>query len=163
MIPNSIKQKAFYFCCCLCLMFCWGCNNINVYEWNTPISKHSWNSNAKIKGSFNIEDTAAYYNLYIIIRHTDSYNYNNIWLNAGLQFPGDTMQYKKINLSLGDDAHGWEGIGMGDVWEVKKRLNTAPAKFNKIGSYQFELAHIMREDPLQQIISAGFSIEKIPN
>ena len=98
MIPNSIKQKAFYFCCCLCLMFCWGCNNINVYEWNTPISKHSWNSNAKIKGSFNIEDTAAYYNLYIIIRHTDSYNYNNIWLNVGLQYPDDTIQFKKKNL-----------------------------------------------------------------
>jgi gliding motility-associated lipoprotein GldH len=141
----------------------WSCSNIDNYEWNTPIENHSWNSNQKIKGSFNIEDTSSLYNLSVVLRHTDAYNYNNIWLNVGLQFPNDTFQYKKVNFSLGDDANGWEGIGMGDIWEVKKRLNTQPVKFYKKGIYHFELSNIMREDPLQQMISIGFSIEKIAN
>jgi gliding motility-associated lipoprotein GldH len=141
----------------------WSCNNIDNYEWNTPIENHSWSSNQKINGSFNIEDTSSLYNLSVIVRHTDAYNYNNIWLKVGLQFPNDTLQYKKVNFSLGDDANGWEGVGMGDIWEVKKRLNTQPVKFSKKGIYHFELANIMREDPLQQIISIGFSVEKSAN
>lgn len=163
-MPFFGKQRMDLFLLLTAMLFTqWSCKNIDSFEWNRPIENHSWSSSQKIKGGFNIEDTSSLYNLSVIIRHTDAYTYNNIWLNVGLQFPNDTFQYKKVNFSLGDDANGWEGVGMGDIWEVKKRLNPQPIRFPKNGLYHFELANIMREDPLQQIISVGFSVEKIAN
>lgn len=66
---------------------------------------------------------------------------------------------QKINLSLGDDANGWEGTGMNDIWEVRKLINSQPQRFKKNGKYEFRLYNIMRDDPLQHIMNAGLRIK----
>ena len=110
-------------------------------------------------GTFNISDTNSYYNLSLVVRHTDAYVYNNIWLNVGLQSPGDSMYFQKIDFTLGDDAAGWEGAGMNDIWEVRKLLK-AHTRFKKNGEYQFRILQIMRDDPLKNIMSVGLRVEK---
>ena len=136
------------------------CTQINIFEKNTPIPDYKWQSNFAATGTFNIVDTSSSYNLYIVLRHSDAYKYNNIWLNVGLQSPGDTMYAQKLNLSLGSDANGWEGSGMNDIWEVRKILNTQPRRFKKNGQYNFSIVQVMRDNPLAGIMSAGFRIEK---
>ena len=136
------------------------CNQLNVFEQNTTIPHYEWNSNFNAAGTFVISDTLASYNIYIVIRHTDAYKYNNIWLNVGLQSPADSMYFQKVNLSLGDDASGWEGTGMNDIWEVRKLLTGQPRRFKKYGVYKFNIAQIMRDNPLQNVMSAGLRIQK---
>jgi gliding motility-associated lipoprotein GldH len=99
--------------------------------------------------------------LYIVLRHTDAYRYNNIWLNVGTQSPGDTTRYQKFDLQLGTDATGWEGTGMDDIWEVRKLITNGPVRFNKAGNYKFTIAHIMRENPLPNIMNIGLRVEKV--
>ena len=137
------------------------CGQIEVFEKNTPIPNHAWKSNFPCSGTFIISDTSNYYNIYAVLRHTDAYKYNNIWVNVGLQPPGDSMSFQKINLSLGDDANGWQGSGMDDIWEVRKLLTEGPKKFRKVGLYHFSLYNIMRDDPLLHVISAGLRVEKV--
>ena len=146
---------------CLMLFLLNSCRQIDVYEKNIPISHHSWRQNYACKGSFEISDTLAYYNIYIVLRHTDAYKYNNIWMNVGLQSPGDTMNYQKQNLVLSDDAHGWYGSGMDDIWEFRKLLNSKPMRFKKNGVYKFSLLNIMRDNPLEGVMSAGIRVEKV--
>lgn len=143
-----------------CLML--SCRQIDVYEKNTPISNYEWQSNFPAPGSFTIKDTTAFYNVSIVLRHTDAYAYNNIWLNVGLQSPGDSMYFQKIDLLLGNDANGWEGSGMNDIWEVRKLLNGQARRFKKAGTYQFKILQLMRDEPLQHIMSAGLRVEKMP-
>jgi gliding motility-associated lipoprotein GldH len=138
------------------------CRQIDIFEKNTSIPQYAWSSGVAAEGTFNIKDTAAAYNLSIVLRHTDAYAYNNIWLNVGLQSPGDTMFYQKIDLSLGSDAGGWEGTGMNDIWEVRKLLNGRPRRFKKNGEYKFRILHIMRDEPLKNVMSAGLRVEKAP-
>jgi gliding motility-associated lipoprotein GldH len=136
------------------------CTQVDVYEKNIPIPKYEWKQDYAVTGTFKITDTLAAYNIYIVLRHTDAYNYNNIWLNVGLQSPGDSMYEQKVNLSLGSDARGWEGTGMNDIWEVRKALNDRPQRFIKNGEYKFRIRHIMREEPLKNVMSAGLRVEK---
>lgn len=143
------------------LLLLGNCRQIDVYEKSVPISHHSWRENYSCNGTFNIADTNSYYNIYVVIRHTDAYKYNNIWLNVGLQSPGDTMNFQKFNLTLSDDANGWYGSGMDDIWEVRKLLNSTPRKFKKSGVYKFSLFHIMRDNPLDAVMSAGLRVEKV--
>ena len=136
------------------------CKQVAVYEKNTSIPKYKWQQNFAADGTFVITDTLASYNIYVVIRHTDAYKYNNIWLNIGLQAPGDSMFFQHVNLSLASDASGWEGTGLNDIWEVRKLVNGQPRRFKKNGEYKFSITHIMRDNPLPAVMSAGLRVQK---
>ena len=136
------------------------CKQIDIFEKNTVIPNYEWKSNFIVSGSFKITDTISAYSIYLVLRHTDAYKYNNIWLNIGLQPPGDSLIKQKVDLKLGDDANGWEGNGMNDIWELRKLLNGEPRRFKKAGEYKFTIAQVMRDEPLLHVMSAGLRIEK---
>lgn len=136
------------------------CTQIDIFEKNTVIPKYEWQQGFAAKGDFIISDTNSAYSIYLVLRHTDAYQYNNIWLNIGLQPPGDSMRIQKVNIVLGDDANGWEGTGTNDIWEVRKLLNGAPRRFKQPGKYSFTISQIMRDNPLRHIMSAGLHIQK---
>ena len=137
------------------------CAKLDVYEKNTFIPKYEWSYNFKPAFDFIITDTVSSYEIYVVLRHTDAYRYNNIWLNLGTKFPGDSIRYQRLELQLGTDAGGWEGAGMDDIWEVRKPVTRGPIKFNKPGNYTFTLAQVMRENPLPNIMNAGIRVQRI--
>jgi gliding motility-associated lipoprotein GldH len=137
------------------------CTKLDVYEKNVSIPKYEWSYSYKPTFDFSITDTASSYEIYIVLRHTDAYGYNNIWLNLGTKFPGDSMRYQRFELQLGSDATGWEGTGMDDIWEVRKPVTKGPVKFSKAGNYTFTLAQAMREDPLPNIMNAGIRVQRV--
>src|SRR5690606_25390082 len=96
---NSLNTFLFLLLSLLTTIFI-GCATIDVFEKNTPIPNNKWSRDFAANGSFEIADTASFYNIYIVLRHTDSYNYNNIWLNVGVMSPGDSMRYQKMDLTL---------------------------------------------------------------
>lgn len=136
------------------------CNKVGVYEKTINIPKFEWHYSFVPSFQFNISDTAAEYNMYMILRHTDAYSYSNIRLNVGQQNPGDTMFYQRLNIVLGSDATGWEGTGMDDIWEIRKPITNGPVRFHKAGTYAITVAQIMREDPLKNIMNIGIRVEK---
>jgi gliding motility-associated lipoprotein GldH len=154
-----IKARFLLVAISCCLLFC-SCTKLDVFEKDTTIPQYLWAGTFKPSFGFDITDTTVQYKLFIIVRHTDAYRYDNIWLNIGSKFPGDTMSYQKLELQLGNDATGWEGNGMDDIWEVRKSI--AKGAF-RAGKYTFSIAQIMREDPLPNIMSVGVRIEKVQN
>jgi len=151
------SPKVFTFLLLVLSLF--SCSQIEVFEKNTSIPGYEWKTDYPAKGSFTIRDTVSSYNIYIVLRHTDAYRFNNIWLNIGLQAPGDSLHYQKVDLPLGNDAAGWEGTSMDDIWEVRKPL-ALNKRFIKAGQYQFSIFHIMRDNPLKAVMSAGLRVEK---
>jgi gliding motility-associated lipoprotein GldH len=132
-----------------------------VYEKTALIPLQSWSYDNKPSFTFTITDTAASYNIYIIVRHTDAYNYNNLWLTVNSKAPGDTVRSQNINIELGNDTKGWEGAGMDDIFEVRKNITPGPMPFKKAGNYTFTIAQIMRENPLNHILNVGIRVEKV--
>ena len=138
------------------------CSNIDLYEKQVFLPSQQWYYNNLLFFTFKITDTVSRYNLYIVLRHTDAYNYNNIWLKLGSKAPGDTIRFQNINLPLATDATGWDGAGTDDIFEVRKNITPGPVPFKKPGSYNFSIAQIMRENPLNHILNVGLRIEKVP-
>ncbi len=137
------------------------CIKINLFEKQAAIPSQRWYYNDVPEFTFHIDDTSSLYNVYIILRHTDLYNYNNIWLRIGSDSPGDSMHYQNINLALASDSNGWDGTGMDDIFEVRKNISAGPLSFKKPGDYTFSIAQIMRENPLKYILDIGVRVEKI--
>lgn len=109
---------------------------------------------------FDISDTGSFYNIYVAIRHSDAYRYNNIWLNITTQSPNDTPRTQLLNISLADNTRGWLGSGMDDIFDRRARITEAPIRLRK-GTYTFKLQQAMREDPLGYVLSAGIRVEKV--
>lgn len=156
-----LKSRLLLLSVAYCLLFISSCTKLDVFEKNTPIPNNLWNYNFKPTFNFNISDTISEYNLYVVIRHRDAYRYNNIWLNIGTQSPKDSMRFQRFDILLGNDAKGWDGAGMDDIWELRKSITNGPFKFNKPGNYTFSVAQIMRDNPLPNIMSIGIRVEKV--
>lgn len=139
------------------------CEKIDLYERTVAIPKNEWSSRYAPSFSFEISDTASPYQVYIILRHDDRYNYNNIWLNLVAEGPdGKKAAFNQIEMPLADKEKGWLGSGMGDLYEHRIPITLDPQQFsfNRKGVYRFTLGHVMREDPLQHVLNVGLRLER---
>ena len=138
------------------------CTRIDLYEKLTPIPKHEWKSNFKPQFIFDIKDTLANYQPFLILRHNDRYNYNNIWLNVYIKGPDNKVQKFQIEKLLATNESGWLASGMDDIYDHRLPLTAAPIQLRKPGQYIFIIEQIMREDPLENIMDVGLRLEKKP-
>jgi gliding motility-associated lipoprotein GldH len=144
-----------------CLLLNASCIKIDVFEKNVQIPSHEWKYDNKPEIKFDITDTTAAYNVYIILRHTEAYEYRNIWLFVSTKQPGDTVfQKARIELPLQNAEGKWlSATGMDDIWEHRIKL-FENIKFKKSGTYSIQLEQNMRDNPLKHIMNAGIRIEK---
>ena len=104
-----------------------------VFEKNVAIPGHQWQSSFQPELVFNIQDTTSLYNIYFVIRHTDAYHFNNIWISASVRQPGDTAALsQKYDLTLSSNDKGWLGSAMDDIWEQRVLLQPL-TKFSRAG------------------------------
>jgi gliding motility-associated lipoprotein GldH len=140
-------------------MVLFSCNTIDVFEKFESFPKNEWHVSKQPVFSFEVKDTAAPYHIYFVIRHTDAYKYNNIWVNITTQSPGGNKQTQLVNLKLADNANGWLGAGMDDIFDSRIKITKAPVAL-KAGVYSFTIAQAMRDEPLAAVLSAGIRVEK---
>ena len=149
----------------LCLLIAGGsqliaasCTTIDLYEKSVTIPGHDWQRSFKPSFSFTIKDSTIPYQLYIVLRHTEKYNYNNIYLNLYTKLETvDSTQKHLLDLQLAT-PEGWLGSGMDDIYEHRAPVGTQQTL--KAGTYHFTLEQIMRDDPLQNVMNVGLRIEK---
>ena len=147
------------------------CTTIDLYEKVVPVPKHQWQSAFKPQFTFTIRDTTVPYQAFVILRHTNQYKYNNIWVNLLANAPTDTVQKLSLELPLAN-KQGWLGSGMDDVFEHRVRIGGEIVKlgfvkmsadgfyFSQPGNYTFTLEQIMRDDPLMHVMNVGLRLEK---
>lgn len=156
---KGVNNKVFGLCMAIGL-FLTSCQTIPLFEQTTIFPEHSWSAKQVNAYQFNITDTSALYKVYFVIRHHNAYHYKNIWLQVGIQTPNGPAIKQQINLNIADEAKGWLGTGMDDIFDQRIPLINAPTHFQK-GTTIFTLQHTMREDPLQNILSTGIRVEKV--
>jgi gliding motility-associated lipoprotein GldH len=135
----------------------------DVFEKDIVIPGQQWESSFRPRIDFIIrdEDTAFRYNVFLVLRHTDAYNYNNIWIKGTVREPGDTIpRSERYDLLLATNDKGWQGSGMDDIYEHRIQIQEQ-TQFKRPGTYSFMLEQIMREDPLKHVLNVGVRVEKV--
>lgn len=134
------------------------CTTIDMYESSVNIPQHAWQSTYKPAFNFRISDTSKPYKIFLVLRHTDKYSFNNIYVNLYIKGPGSDSTIKvQRDLTLGTNDGGWQGNGMDDVYEHRILLEKQTLK---AGDYSFTVEQIMREDPLKNVLNVGLRLEK---
>jgi gliding motility-associated lipoprotein GldH len=141
------------------------CTHIDLYEKEVAIPRQQWDSKFKPSFTFTITDTTSPYQLFLLLRHTEKYNYNNLWIAVTTKIPGSDSTYKaQYEVPLATNERGWLATGMDDIYEHRIALTPPDQKFyfRKKGIYTFTVEQVMREDPLEHILNVGLRIEKKP-
>jgi gliding motility-associated lipoprotein GldH len=137
------------------------CETIDLFEKNVSVPGRAWDYSFKPEISFEIRDTAAYYQVYFVVRHTDAYGYNNIWIKANSKAPGDSsFSSQRFDCPLATNDR-WTGSAMDDIYEHRILLYNQPVKFRRSGTYTVQLEQVMRENPLKHVLNLGIRIEKM--
>lgn len=139
------------------------CRPIDLYERTVNIPGHAWRSDFNPSFPFDLNDTSSRYQVSLILRHTDAYPFNNIWVDIQLETP-DSLFTFRTEQRLGNNEKGWLGTGLNDVYEHRIDLNPelekAGVSLRKSGRYSLRLTQVMREDPLPHVLQAGIRVER---
>ncbi|MGC1203382.1 MAG: gliding motility lipoprotein GldH [Flavobacteriaceae bacterium] len=128
----------------------------------------SWHKDEIITFKVNPPDSINNYNLFLNLRNTNAYKYNNLFLIVEMVYPHgktikDTLEYK-----MADPTGKLLGTGLTDVKENKLwyKGHEAPFIFEETGEYTVNIQQAMRENgkvngvvELEGITDIGFRIE----
>jgi len=124
-----------------------GCYKPEKTDYHTFL-KNTWFEKDKIEFSQKISDSSKIYNLYISIRHTTEYRYDNIIMLLHQKDETEKIITETIEIDLMDDRGKPFGKGKNDIREIEKRINK---KKYLQGDHIFELELAMREKDNQKI------------
>ncbi|WP_308991833.1 gliding motility lipoprotein GldH [Mariniflexile litorale] len=141
------------------------CDPNRVFDAYQPIP-NKWHKDSVVSFNIKVPDSTNAYNLFVNLRNTNAYKYNNLFLIVEMAFPHgktvkDTLEYK-----MADPSGKFLGTGLTDVKE-NKLWYKEQVVFKEKGNYIVNIQHAMRENgkvngviELEGIIDIGFRIEK---
>ena len=157
-------QKTFHFLILqflICSLWLSSCQTVDLYERVVSIPKQEWQSKFKPQFNFIIKDTLSRYDVFVLVRHNEKYEFNNIWISLTYQLKGQQPVTNQYELPLANND-GWLGTAMDDLYEHRIRITPDEGIALKGGEYIFTIGQIMRKDPLENVLNVGLRIEKKP-
>jgi len=141
------------------------CDSNQVFDAYKAVP-NAWHKDSITSFKVNPPDSLNAYNLFVNIRNTNAYKYNNLFLIVEMVFPHgktikDTLEYR-----MADPSGKLLGTGLTDVKE-NKLWYKQQVVFKEVGEYTVNIQHAMRENgkvngviELEGITDVGFRIEK---
>jgi gliding motility-associated lipoprotein GldH len=106
------------------------CKQIDLFEKSVSVPGHKWENSFRPTFTFTIKDTVSAYKLFVVLRHNDKYNFNNIYVNIITKQPGqDSTQKARYDLTLATNEKGWLATGMDDIYEHRIPLTPTDQAF----------------------------------
>ena len=143
------------------------CNDDAVFDIYKPISKTQWHKDSIISFTFNPIDTISTNNVYINLRNNNDYQYSNLFLIVGIDFPNNFSVVDTLEYEMADAEGKFLGSGFTDLKENKLEYKSNVV-FPSMGTYTFSVQHAMRKSGdiegiplLEGITDVGLRIEKI--
>ncbi|RMA65928.1 gliding motility lipoprotein GldH [Ulvibacter antarcticus] len=148
------------------LAFLVSCNSGTVYS-DTKGLSGSWNKDDLVEFTIPQLDSLKQYNLFVHVRNSNEYRFNNMFLIVSMHFPHgktvtDTLEYRMAN-----PDGSWLGEGIGSVKE-NKLWYKEKVSFLEKGSYIVTIGQAVRNNGdvdgvtnLEGITDVGFTIEEV--
>ena len=158
-------QNKLFYCFLLLSLLLVSCDTKSVFD-NYETVPEVWNKDKTISFKVSPPDSTKAYDLFVNLRNTNAYKYNNIFLIVEMNFPHgkrivDTLEYK-----MAKPNGEFLGKGLSSVKENKLWYKEGVV-FNETGTYNLNIQHAMRDNGevngvvnLEGITDVGFRIEK---
>jgi gliding motility-associated lipoprotein GldH len=143
------------------------CDSNTIWSESKSISDGFWSKDAVLHFNLPQVDSLATYNVFLTVRNTNDYKYNNLHVIVVLEYPFGKKVIDTIEYRMAKPDGTWLGSGMGSVKENKLWLKEG-FQFKEAGNYNISITHAMRNNGeadgvsnLEGITDVGFSVEAI--
>lgn len=140
-----------------------GCTDRVVYQSDVAIPSGSWNRDLRPEFSFEVTDTVSNHDLYIDIRHTGDYPFQDLFLFMDLSGPGGRHLRDTVECLLADPTGRWFGKGQGFIFADRFKAHVLFKMRNRFpvaGRYTVRLEQAMRTEELAGVLDVGISVER---
>ncbi|MDR2684976.1 MAG: gliding motility lipoprotein GldH, partial [Prevotellaceae bacterium] len=133
------------------------CNKSVIYsEFYVVPEFVGWSKDSVFTFGFDVEDTVLTYELDFLVRNTDNFPNQNLWLEIVKEHDGKIF-IDSVNVFLSDDYGRWRGKGIGSYYD-SQLIYKQNVKFYKSGRYTYKIRHLMRVEQLFGIKSFGLQV-----
>lgn len=157
-ILQLLKKNILSFCVILLLTLS-SCNEKALLNSYVTIPNNEWSKSNKIKFEIDVKDKNPLHNVYLTVRHADSYPFSNLFLFLKTKYPSGKYSIDTLECILATPKGEWIGDGTGDIFD-NKILIKKNIQFQETGKYTFTFEQGMRLDPLPLIMDFGMVIEE---
>lgn len=141
-----------------CVMLGLGaCQEGTLVDEFQPVTDNTW-AYADLKSvEVAVEDTSAYYDLLINLRHAGDYEWQNLYLRMHIYSPQGDSTTERVSVMLADAKGRWLGSGLGDIVTLQAPYKQG-IQFRQKGTYRFVLEQHMRVNPLAGVHAVGLKV-----
>lgn len=134
------------------------CDRAAVYDQSVTIPNEKWNVDSLAIFTMPVADTVSAYNLYINLRNTNDYQFQNLYLFVDIFAPNGASIRDTFECYLANDHGKWLGKGKGKIYD-NRFLYRQSVKFTTRGDYRIQLQQAMRVDDLKGLVNIGIRME----
>ncbi len=136
-----------------------GCSEPPYFEEYKSFEAQVWAEDEPVEFEVMVEDTTAFYDLNLHLRHAHDYPYRNMYTFITLVFPNQKTMRDTLNIWMSDPAGRWYGEGISSVKNLGVRYKEK-VQFPLKGKYIFEVKQGMRDEYLKGLENLGLEIRK---
>ena len=163
-----MRSNAVLILCCLFVFCLVSCDANRIFDEYVSVP-NSWNKDEVVEFKVSPPDTINAYDIFVNIRNSNEYKYNNLFLLVELSHPNGKVKKDTLEYRMTTPEGEFLGSGFTDVKENKLWYKQGQV-FNESGIYTFKIQHAMRENGnvdgiinLEGIIDIGLRIETPEN
>ena len=143
----------------VCVVFlCLSCENKKtfIYKFNND----EWHfKNDTIVFTYHNNDISNLHDISIFFRNNINYPYRNIYLFVEISHNQEIIQIDTLQYAITDKSGRWIGNGIGDTRDNYFVFEN-DLKFPSVGTYNFNITHGMRKNPLIGCNKIGLKISE---
>lgn len=138
------------------------CNENRIYEEHQgDFPNYGWKKSKVVTFKPQIQDTDQKYNISLAFRHISGFPYRSLHLNVDRLSPSGETQSKNYVLQVVSKQNEYISDCAGDFCDLEV-LVSENVKFEDIGTYTYNISHLMDKDLLSNVIEIGLVIDKVP-
>jgi gliding motility-associated lipoprotein GldH len=135
------------------------CGKKPIFEKHEKIDNSTWNKDKVFFFEVPITDTRKNYDVFIAVRHSEVYPFDNLYVGVDIYTPSGDKRSKDYYLEMRNEDRSYKGDVLGDIWDVKVMI-MKNASFNSKGIHKFEIHNLMQYVNVPDVMEIGLIVEK---
>ena len=135
------------------------CGKTTIFEKYEKFDNATWSKNKMISFDVPVSNINKTYNIYITVRHSEIYPFNNLFVGVDIYTPSGDKRSKDYYLEIRNEDRSFKGDVLGDIWDLKQMI-MKNASFTKAGVHKFTISNLMQYPELPDIMEIGLIVER---
>jgi len=154
-----LNKILFFTLSCILLV---SCSKEEVFFELKP-TQGAWHKDSIVEFTFKVKDSVSDFDLFLHVRNTETYKYNNLFLITSLYYPKGKVEVDTLEYYMAYPDGRLMGEGMGSL-KYNKLWYKENYTFTELGEFTLQIRHAMRAynntqpmENLEGVEEVGFS------